>query len=119
MASLYEYLYHDRVVMLERRNKAGVLEEMHQLLAREHLVSDPDQVFEKILQREEEGSTGLGQSVAIPHVRLPEQKDLHMLIGFSEIGIDYDSVDGQPVHLIFMIYITIDSLFNLFFFSSF
>ena len=58
----------------------------------------------KILQqRENLGSTGIGDGVAIPHGKIPELDDLIVAFGRSTEGIDYDSLDGKPVHLFFLL----------------
>jgi PTS system nitrogen regulatory IIA component len=61
------------------------------------------QVFEILLQREKLGSTGVGNGVAIPHGKLPKLGRLFGLFARLERGIDFESLDGQPVDLIFLL----------------
>ncbi len=60
-------------------------------------------VFEVLLQREKLGTTAVGYGVAIPHGKLPGLKGLHGLFARLEQPIDFDSVDEQPVDLIFLL----------------
>lgn len=60
-------------------------------------------IFEILVERERLGTTGVGQGVAIPHGRLSDVKTIHGVFAQLDSPIDYDSVDGQPVDLIFML----------------
>ncbi len=88
---------------LQASNKRGVLEE----LARP-LVPGPDglslpTVIEVLLDRERLGSTGIGDNVAIPHGKLPQLSRLILSFGRSVKGVDFDSMDGKPSHLFFLL----------------
>ena len=56
-----------------------------------------------LLRREELGSTGIGKGVAVPHAKHPAVKGVVGVIGRSEEGIDFDALDGHPVHLVFLL----------------
>lgn len=56
-----------------------------------------------ILKREEQSTTGIGNGIAIPHAKTKAVKEAAIAFGKSETGIEYDSLDGQPAHLFFMI----------------
>lgn len=60
-------------------------------------------IFETLLERERLGSTGVGQGIAIPHGKLAELTTLHGLFARLETPINFDSVDDQPVDLIFLL----------------
>ena len=60
-------------------------------------------VFETLLQRERLGSTGIGHGIAIPHGKLPKLERLFGLFARLERPIDFESLDGQPVDLIFLL----------------
>ncbi len=60
-------------------------------------------IFETLLERERLGSTGVGQGIAIPHGKLSELTRLHGLFARLETPISFDSVDDQPVDLIFLL----------------
>lgn len=66
----------------------------------------PDQhesIVEAILKREELGSTGIGRGVAVPHTKHPSVKELVGTVAVSDTGVDFDSLDGEKVHLLFML----------------
>jgi PTS system nitrogen regulatory IIA component len=60
-------------------------------------------IFETLLQREKLGSTGIGHGIAIPHGKLPKLERLFGLFARLERPIDFESLDGQPVDLIFLL----------------
>src|ERR1041384_4951482 len=60
-------------------------------------------IFETLLQREKLGSTGVGQGIAIPHGKLPKLDRLFGMFARLDRGIDFESLDGQPVDLIFLL----------------
>jgi PTS system nitrogen regulatory IIA component len=60
-------------------------------------------IFETLMQREKLGSTGVGNGVAIPHGKLPKLSKLFGLFARLERPIDFESLDGQPVSLIFLL----------------
>jgi PTS system nitrogen regulatory IIA component len=75
---------------------------LHDLAHRAALVLkvDDDTVFSALLKREELGSTGVGNGVAIPHVRLEQVKKPFAIMARLKHPIDFDSIDGQPVDLV-------------------
>jgi PTS system nitrogen regulatory IIA component len=85
---------------LKATTKKQVLQDMAQQLAR--LVAiDQRIIFETLLTREKLGSTGLGQGIAMPHGRMPGLQHVTGLFAKLATPIDYDSVDGKPVDLVF------------------
>src|SRR6187551_2516314 len=60
-------------------------------------------IFETLMQREKLGSTGVGNGIAIPHGKLPKLEKLFGLFARLERPIDFESLDGQPVDLIFLL----------------
>lgn len=60
-------------------------------------------IFETLLERERLGSTGVGQGIAIPHGKLAELDRLHGLFARLETPVDFDSIDDQPVDLVFLL----------------
>jgi nitrogen PTS system EIIA component len=60
-------------------------------------------IFETLMQREKLGSTGVGSGIAIPHGKLPKLERLFGLFARLDRGIDFESLDGQPVDLIFLL----------------
>lgn len=94
---------------LQAGNKRNVLEELAK-----PLVPGPDElslqtVLDVLLDRERLGSTGIGDNVAIPHGKLPQLSRLMLSFGRSVKGVDFDSMDGKPSHLFFMLLAPVNS----------
>jgi mannitol/fructose-specific phosphotransferase system IIA component (Ntr-type) len=75
---------------------------MGKYLASLYDVKDQDLIVRKILDREAEMSTGIGYGIAIPHARIEGIDRVFMIAGRTVKGIDFNSIDEQPVHLVFM-----------------
>ena len=88
---------------LNARTKDGVFHELALLLHRHDRISDYHQFIEDVYDRENLGTTGFGFGIAIPHAKSPYVKIPSLCFGKSEKGISYDSIDGKPVYLVFMI----------------
>ncbi len=94
----------ERVTLLDTTRKSDALQALIDLLAESPQVKDRDALARAVWQREELMSTGIGLGIAVPHVRLASVTDLVMAVGVSKAGVkDYESLDGQPVHIIFLI----------------
>lgn len=65
-------------------------------------VSDPEAFLKAIRARETAMSTGIGMGVAIPHAKIPSVTDFVMVVGISRAGIEFDSLDGLPAHIIIL-----------------
>jgi PTS system nitrogen regulatory IIA component len=78
---------------------------LQELAARAAVVTGVDerQIFETLLQRERLGSTGLGRGIAIPHVKLKALEGITCLFARLSSPIDFESQDGEPVDLIFLL----------------
>ena len=98
------------VLALQATTKTGVLAELATALVQgcDHL--DKDQVMAVLLERENLGSTGIGDHIAIPHGKLPNLDRLLLGFGRSLPGIDFDSLDGKPAHLLFLLLVPEDSI---------
>jgi len=62
-----------------------------------------DEVLQVLQERERLGSTGIGDGVAIPHGKLKGMPELMLAFGRSTSGVDFESMDGQPAHLFFLL----------------
>ena len=101
---LLDYLKPERVVLLNGRTKCEVLSELVALLADTGVGVCSEELARVVWKREEMMSTGIGNALAIPHVRMPELKATAMAVGVSRDGVaDYASLDNQPVHIILLI----------------
>lgn len=81
-------------------SKKRVLEKMSRLLAAAEDLNEID-VFDKLLERERLGSTGLGHGVAIPHCRMPEARRAAVALMTLQAGVDFEARDGRPVDIAF------------------
>jgi fructose-specific phosphotransferase system IIA component len=73
------------------------------LLGRQKAVTDVDTGLEKVLDRERMMSTGIGDGLAIPHAKNEVMKQSRVAFARVRRGIDFDALDGKPVHLIFLL----------------
>jgi PTS system nitrogen regulatory IIA component len=85
------------------KNKEEALAEMVNTIIRGGVILDSSSIIEILKQRENLGSTGIGEGVAIPHGKLSALNDIIVAFGRSIEGISYDSLDGKPVHLLFLL----------------
>ncbi len=85
---------------VKAQNKKQLLQELSLSLAKTTGL-DARNIFETLLTREKLGSTGLGQGIAIPHGRLAGLKSVHGLFAKLAHPIPFDSVDGEPVDVVF------------------
>jgi PTS system nitrogen regulatory IIA component len=88
---------------LQATNKRGVLEELAAALVNGHTEVNLQAVVEVLLERERLGSTGIGDNIAIPHGKLPQLSQMLLGFGRSLKGVDFDSMDGKPSHLFFLL----------------
>ena len=87
---------------VKARNKKQLLQELSQALAA-IIAVDHRVIFETLLKREKLGSTGIGQGIAIPHGKIATLGKVYGLFARLAQPIDFDSVDGQPVDLVFVL----------------
>ncbi len=95
---------------LAATDKLGVLKELVDLLAKNNKGVNPDTVLRVLLDREKLGSTGMENGVAIPHGKVDSISELLVCFGRSEAGIPFDSLDGKPAHLFFLLVAPTDSI---------
>ena len=91
------------IMALKATNKEDAIKEMADLEVKTDIVNDEDEFIKSIWARENESTTGIGDGIAMPHARNKTINKARVLFAKSEKGIDYNSLDGQPVHLFFMI----------------
>ena len=70
--------------------------------------SEEENIVQAILKREELGSTGIGRGIAVPHTKHPSVTDPIGTVGVSHSGVDFSSLDGEPVNLFFMLISPLD-----------
>ncbi|MBU8676852.1 fructose-specific PTS transporter subunit EIIC [Bacillus subtilis] len=88
---------------IESKEKENVIDEMVTVLDKAGKLNDRQAYKEAILNRESQSSTGIGEGIAIPHAKTASVINPAIAFGRSKDGVDYESLDGQPAHLVFMI----------------
>ncbi|MGA7875365.1 MAG: PTS sugar transporter subunit IIA [Desulfoferrobacter sp.] len=88
---------------LKGRTKKQVLEELIDALLQHKPHLDRDRLMAVLLERERLGSTGIGDGIAIPHGKMRDLDQLVLSFGRSSQGVDFESMDGKPVHLFFLL----------------
>jgi PTS system nitrogen regulatory IIA component len=88
---------------LTSQSKEGILREMVHHLSQVERQVDEDRMLEILRERESLGSTGIGDGVAIPHGKSKDIKRLLASFGRSLPGMDFQSMDGKPTHLFFLL----------------
>jgi len=88
---------------LSARNKDEALAELISTIIQGGIKLKHSSIIEILTQRESLGSTGIGDGVAIPHGKIPELDEIIVAFGRSTEGIPFDSLDGKPVHLFFLL----------------
>ena len=90
---------------VDARTKEGVIREMAQSLvaAGRIAASDLESIVKAIMKREDLGSTGIGRGVAVPHTKHPSVNRLVGTVAVSHGGVDFESLDGEPVQLFFLL----------------
>jgi nitrogen PTS system EIIA component len=88
---------------LKGRTKKQVLEELIDALLQEKPELDRERLMAVLLERERLGSTGIGDGIAIPHGKMKDLGQLILAFGKSADGVDFESMDGKPVHLFFLL----------------
>ena len=83
--------------------KNQALEEMVACLAAFRQGINPKELYTVLIEREKLGSTGIGNGIAIPHGKLDGLDSICLVFARSPAGIEFDSLDGKPVHLIFLL----------------
>ncbi|HET9869360.1 MAG TPA: PTS sugar transporter subunit IIA [bacterium] len=101
---ILDFLTADAIKLnLESKTKKDVIKEMVDLLVKAGKVKDKKKMLQTLLEREELGSTGIGQGIAIPHGKSDTVSDLAAAFGVSQEGLSFDSLDGEPVNLFFLL----------------
>lgn len=99
-----EILSPDAIVTeLNSTTKDGVLEELSEVMERVSGLQLKEQLIRALEEREMLGTTGIGDGVAIPHGKLKDVKVMMAAFGRSKRGLDFQSIDGKPAHIFFLL----------------
>jgi PTS system nitrogen regulatory IIA component len=88
---------------LKSGNKRDVLAELAGVIAEGKIKFDLDAMLHVLMEREKLGSTGIGDGIAIPHGKLAGLEEMVVAFGRSRRGIEFEAMDGKPVHLFFLL----------------
>jgi fructose PTS system EIIBC or EIIC component len=88
---------------LKASSKGTVIDELVSVLDKSGKLQDAEEFKKAILNRESQSTTGIGEGIAIPHAKTSAVKSPAIAFGKSADGVDYESLDGAPAHLFFMI----------------
>ena len=88
---------------LKAVTREAVLAELAAVLTHAVSTVEQDEMVKVLMARERLGSTGIGDGIAIPHGKIGGLDDLMIAIGRSNKGVDFNAMDGKPVHLFFLL----------------
>jgi PTS system nitrogen regulatory IIA component len=94
---------------MQATSKQEALEELAAVVVRRHPAIDGARLVNVLLEREELGSTAIGEGIAIPHGKLPGISSVVAVFGRSLPGVEFDSLDGSPTRLFFLLVAPEDS----------
>lgn len=98
-----KYISPDLVGFFAATSRDQVLKEMVQMAARAGRLQEPQIFYQALLEREKLVSTGIGMGIAIPHAKIAGYDHFFIAIGVLKNGLDWSSLDGVPVRILFMI----------------
>lgn len=100
---LNDHLSLNRILFSISSTKEQTIDELIETSQADGKVADVQQFKNALLKRDAIMSTGIGYGVAIPHVKMEGIDDFVITIGIHKRGVDWDSLDNKPTHLIFLI----------------
>jgi PTS system nitrogen regulatory IIA component len=90
-------------INLKSTDKEGVIRELVESLAKAEEIKNKEELIKALLTRESLGSTGIGLGIGIPHAKTQSVKTLVAAFGLSHKGVNFDSLDGEPVYIFFLL----------------
>ncbi len=88
---------------IQSTDKEDVLKELVGVLAEVQDIGDQKNIVKALIERENLGSTGIGQGIAIPHGKTDKVKELVAVLGISQKGVNFESLDGEHVYILFLL----------------
>ena len=88
---------------LKGTNIREILRELAESIWNVERIADPTSIYEALLERENQDSTGVAPGAAIPHCKLPNIHELLLAIGYSQAGIDFNAHDENLTHFFFVV----------------
>jgi PTS system nitrogen regulatory IIA component len=88
---------------LPAADRSQVLRAFSERIARQGVIRDANELFQRLSEREQLGSTGIGSGIAIPHCKIKGLTRGVVAIGLVPEGVDFAAVDGRPVRVFFLV----------------
>ena len=101
--NILDYLNKECIILglKQKSKKSTILSIVDRLVEKKKITKvDKKEISKAIFQREEMGSTAIGNHIAFPHARTNAVKDIIICVGISKEGIDFDSLDQEPVNIV-------------------
>ena len=107
---IVEFLNEKAIVAnMKAGTKEAVLRELVEVLAKAEGIKNQGELVKVLMGREALGSTGIGQGIGIPHAKTNGVKKLVAALGICPQGVNFDALDGEPVHIFFLLVAPEDS----------
>ncbi|HMB20153.1 MAG TPA: PTS sugar transporter subunit IIA [Spirochaetota bacterium] len=103
MKNFIEYTDIHYIKDITSKNKFDAIEELARVFEGSDVCSDVDELVRALKEREEIMTTGIGFGIAVPHAKIRAVNKIAFAIGISRKGIEFDSIDGNPVNLIILV----------------
>lgn len=103
MNKIAKYLDPQLIAFIDVNTRDEALNALVDIAQEQQKVSDKTEFYGAIIDREKIVSTGIGMAVAIPHAKLASYDDFFISIGILSKGVDWNTIDGSPVRIVFMI----------------
>ena len=87
-----------KIINTNLKSRNDILEKITQVAKEENFISDSQKVFEALIERENQGTTGFADGIAIPHARVNAIKESIILIARNDKGVNWLSLDGKPTN---------------------
>jgi len=87
---------------LKARTKNDAIREVAEIMSRSRKIFDREEFLNALMERESLATTGIGRGIAFPHARTASVDGIVVALARSKDGVEFDSLDGKPVHLMFM-----------------
>jgi len=91
------------IIGMKNTAKESCLSELLGVLKASGQIKDEQRILSELLEREKLGSTGIGQGIAVPHTKSDQVEEVIGALGVSSKGIGFDALDGEPVHIVFLV----------------
>lgn len=101
------------VLDLKAKTKIEAIEELAKLAEKEEKIYSFDDYIKSVLDREKTYTTGVGNGIAIPHGKSKAVKEVMIVFGRSDDGIEWNSLDGKLVNIIFLLGVPAESVENI------